>query len=445
MAGNVSNKLNIDFKWLGRQTGSPIERAFYADIGLAVGEEWLTRLEDQEASTVGNHLRACAHRLAIWLAANWWRLRWEPETQNSWKDADWRIAHSLASAGGGYVWPNIIFASDGASMAVVSRPRKKPAPYEPIHYLNQVETHITAMEFERKVDAFMASIISRQYSMGITDDSLPELWAEVQAERSDPDAAQWRKLEALCGYDPDEAPSGLVEMLLSDPSHLGGHALEEVAAQGRHDTEQVLRPILALANSSGKPKAGGFRGIIPALTTRSPASHSSDLPWQQGVKFAHQARQDWNLGRQFISNSHLADLLETKSSAFKDQTKAPSPMPIALRTRENGKVDFYINQILSTSRRFATARLIGDQLHFANCGRLFPATTAKTSRQQFQRAFAQEFLCPISALLEKIQSTEPDENDISEAADHFQVSPLMVKTTLVNHGHLERETLNWAD
>jgi len=141
----------------------------------------------------------------------------------------------------------------------------------------------------------------------------------------------------------------------------------------------------------------------------------------------------------------LANLLGTKPSVITSLPKAASPMPIALRTRENSEIDFYINQLPTTSRRFTTSRLIGDQLRFANGGRLFPATSTKTSRQQFQRAFAQEFLCPISALLEKIQSTEPDENDISEAADHFQVSPLMVKTTLVNHGHLEREALNWAD
>ncbi|HEX9048805.1 MAG TPA: hypothetical protein VF988_17400 [Verrucomicrobiae bacterium] len=440
----MSNELNIDFKWLGRQSGSPLERAFYADIGLAVGEEWLTRLEDLEASTVGNHLRACAHRLATWFAANWWRLRWEPETQNCLKDADWRIAHSVASAGGGYVWPNIIFASDGDSLAVVSRPRKNPAPYEPIHYLNQVVTHITAAEFERRVDAFMASIISRQHSMNITDDHLPELWAEVQAERSDPEAAQSRKLEALCGYDPDEAPSALVETLIKDSSHLGSHALEEVAAQGRHHTQQVLRPILAIANSSGKPKEGGFRGTVPALIG-TPDRHARGLPWQEAGQFARQARQEWNLGRQLISNKDLANLLGTRPAVFTSLSKATTPMPIALRARENGKVDFYINQLPSTSRRFATGRLIGDQLRFANGGRLFPATSTKTSRQQFQRAFAQEFLCPMDALLEKIQTTQPDENDISEAADYFQVSPLMVKTALVNHGHLEREALNWAD
>src|SRR5207249_11948004 len=99
----------------------------------------------------------------------------------------------------------------------------------------------------------------------------------------------------------------------------------------------------------------------------------------------------------------------------------------------------------STSRRFAASRLLGDYLGFANQERLLPATHAKTARQKFQRSFAQEFLCPIDALLEKIQTTQPNEDDISEAATHFHVSPLTIRTTLVNHGQLEREALAWRD
>jgi hypothetical protein len=64
----MSDELTIDFKWLGRQTGSPMDRAFYADIGLAAGQDWLTLLEDQEASTVTTNLRGCAYRLATWFA-----------------------------------------------------------------------------------------------------------------------------------------------------------------------------------------------------------------------------------------------------------------------------------------------------------------------------------------------------------------------------------------
>jgi hypothetical protein len=46
--------------------------------------------------------------------------------------------------------------------------------------------------------------------------------------------------------------------------------------------------------------------------------------------------------------------------------------------------------------------------------------------------------------MEKIQTEQPDEDDIAEAAHSFEVSPWMVQTTLVNKGELDRETLNWV-
>lgn len=436
----MSDELGIECQWLPRHTGSPIDQAFYADISLAVGEDWLTLLEEQ--NTVTRHLRACAHRLATWFAANWWRLRWEPETSSSANDINWRITHGMATAGGGYVWPNIIFASDGETLAVASRPHSKPAPFEPIRYLSQASKRITAAEFEQKVDAFMEKVLTRAHACGIRDDSLPGLWKEVLEERQDPEMIQWRKLEALCGYDPDEAPEEMIKFLIEDKAGLGGDALEEVAAKGRHSTQEVLQPILELAKSKAKPVGGGFRGTMPELNTAR-RKNPNDRPWQRAAKLAQLVRKDWNLGKNPVSNKQLADFLGTKATFFTSQIKAPTPMPIMLRSQTGDGFDFYVNSPWATTRRFAVSRLLGDYLDHANGERLIPATDAKTVRQQFQRAFAQEFLCPFDALLEKIQTVQPDEEDIAEAAQHFDVSPLMVRTTLVNKGELDREALNW--
>jgi len=119
---------------------------------------------------------------------------------------------------------------------------------------------------------------------------------------------------------------------------------------------------------------------------------------------------------------------------------------MAMRVGQNDDIyDFYFNGPRQTTRRFAVSRLIGDSLHFNNDERLRPATKSKTSRQKFQRAFAQAFLCPIDALMDKVKTEEPDEDDIAKAAEYFNVSPLMIRTTLVNKGKLERETLNLVD
>jgi len=439
----MSEELKIECKWLGREVGSEVDRRFYADIGLAVGEDWMTLLEDLEASTVRSHVRGCGYHLAQWFAANWWRLRWEPEARSWWKDADWRVAHSIAAAGGGDVWPNVLFVSDGDSLGVASVPRPKGADFEPVRYLNRVLARITAAEFEQKVDSFMEGLLSRMHTFAIAGDNLPNLWAEVLSERQNPEAAQWRKLEALCGYDPEEAPVATIEMLLEDKAHLGGKALEEMAAQGRHSIAAVLNPILELASPKAKPTVGGFRGKMPNL----PVGKKHDTkarPWEQAASLAQLARKEWGLGNQPVSNKQLADLLGTKPSVFSDRTKASTPIPIALRTGTNGRFDLYFDSAWANSRRFASTRLLGDHLYQPDTERLIPATHAKTSRQQFQRAFAQEFLCPFDALLDKLQTDQPNEEDIAEAAAHFDVSPLMVRTTLVNKGELDRETLNWA-
>ena len=76
---------------------------------------------------------------------------------------------------------------------------------------------------------------------------------------------------------------------------------------------------------------------------------------------------------------------------------------------------------------------------------LLPATRVTTSRQQFQRAFAQEFLCPYDELKETIGTDALDEDDIEYAAYHFDVSTWVVMCTLVNNHALPREALaDWG-
>ena len=439
----MSDALAIDFRWLCRAQSSPFDRAFSAEIGLRLGNSWLTELEELESRTTRTHLRACTHTLALWLAGNWWRLRWEPESRCSRDDVDWRIAHSIGSAGGGFAWPNILFASDGPSLAVASIPRLRPAAFEPLRYLNGVSGRITAVEFEYKVDGFVEAVISRLHDLEIDDQTLPQLWNEVLQERRDPETARWRKLVALCGYDPDEAPPRMIEMLIEDNAGLGAGALEEVAVHGRHDTPAVLGQLVELAGSADAPAPGGVRGILPLLRGR--VDYGTDSrPWQRATRLARFAREEWGLGQRPVSNMELGGLIEVNASVFKEGTKSPVPMPAALRTEHPGAYNIYMNSLWATSRRFAVSRLLGDYLYQQDEGRLIPATDGKTARQQFQRAFAQEFLCPFGSLREMIGSDQPKEDQFEEAAAFFDVSPWVVQSTLVNKGELDREALLWA-
>jgi Zn-dependent peptidase ImmA (M78 family) len=78
-----------------------------------------------------------------------------------------------------------------------------------------------------------------------------------------------------------------------------------------------------------------------------------------------------------------------------------------------------------------------------------PITTARTDRQKFQRAFAAEFLLPFQEMCEQLGGLsfgegEIRDDDIEDVAAQYQVSPLMVRTSLVNRGVLPREALGSA-
>jgi hypothetical protein len=351
----------------------------------------------------------------------------------------------MAAAGEGFTWPNIVFASDGESVAVVSRPTTLPSKETPVRYLNHVVGRTTAKDFERSIDEFMNRVLTRLHGEGVRNTELGDLSKLVLRERQDPELTRRRRLEAICGYDPDEAPLPLIELLEEDRFQLGHNAIEEVAAHSRHQTIESLEKIRDLA-SSGKRGEGGFQ-CHPLTLAKLPNYKARHRPWEKATLLAHAARKEWGLGGGPLSNETLAGILQTNGKVFsRSDATAGVPFPLGLRTAKGGALNIYIDRQPSTSRRFAASRLLGQWLASeGTTERLIPAADAKTGTQQFQRAFAQEFLCPFDALLDRLQTDRPTQEGMDEAADYFGVSPLMVRTTLVNKGELDREVLHWLN
>lgn len=445
----MSEPLRIEFEWLEGSTGSDQARAFQAALGIAMEGEYLTRLDDRAARTTRNRMRGCAYRLAVWLASGWWRLRWEPAQPGGPPDSAWLQGHCVAGVGGGFVWPEITFASDGDFVEIAMRPAAASPAWEPIRYLSREHGRVSAAAFEATVDRFVEAVLGRIETLGLRDLELPALWAEVCAERAGPpELRNQRRLEALAGFDPDEAPADFLQALLTDSAEFGTAAIDEIAAAARGCTPVVMEPVRRLARHGSVPGPGGTRVSLPALTPASearPMAPPGAAPWEKGVALARLSRDSWGLGTAPVSDSQLAGLIEAPAAMFRDRTVAEAAIPFVLTPGACGESVLYLNKAHPTSRRFAVSRLIGDRLLLGNSERLAPATAARTARQQFQRAFAQEFLCPIEALRDFLGNAIPDEDTISEAAAFFDVSPLTVRTTLVNKGLLGRGALDWQN
>jgi len=435
----MSEDLEFKWEWLPPFEPESLEAVTFADMQICLGAKAVTELEDDRSRTLRRGMYISAYPLALFLAANWWRLRWEPKPLQ--EDAAWRMRHCLPAIGEGYVWPDLTFASDGEGILVTARSTEKSRT-SPVRYIADFTGWVPATSFERGVCRCIEGVLSRLEAFGMTNSDLAGVWAEVQAENVDSAAACLRRIEALAGYDPDEAPEAFVRDLLAAEADVGLPAIQELAAASQSRALDDLRMLQESLQSQGVAfRIADFERLISAV---QPGNYLNP-PWQRAYAAAQKVREIWNLDEKPISNSLLAELFGVQRNVLEDDQGAGSVLnaPYSASGWHRGNADrrLILNRKPVTSRRFAMCRLLGDSMFGVSDGRLSAATDAGTSRQKFQRAFAQGLLCPFDALMEFIGKDVPSDDDIEDAAAHFTVSPRLVYTTLVNHHVLPREVL----
>jgi hypothetical protein len=426
----VSEPLSILVdEWLAGDTGDPVEKETNAELSITIGSHLVTEVEDFESKTVRKTIRVSAGLVAVWFIANWWRLRWEAEPSiRTREDINWAMSHHMPAVGGGFVWPDLAFrGSDGKQISVVCKRHAVPfpggsAPMSPIRYLNGFTTSIDAAAFEKTVTAFVETVIARLNSCGVRKSELHDLWDDLHYEKGNPKASSHRRLEALLGLDPDEDDQ-LIHSLSKWSKTYGEHALEEISAStDRSQIQAVLTDAKAAARGVKSYAKMPARNETSALLDLTAAT----APWQQGQKAAYALREKWDLGERPVSDEALADRLNIALSKLTD-VKERAPFSFALNSGDS--LGFVLNRPHNHSRRFDTARLIGDHVGFDLTDLLRPATGAVTDRQKFQRAFAAEFLCPSEMIRERF-STRLDPgrvgDTVAELSTEYQVSEQLI-------------------
>jgi hypothetical protein len=428
----VNANLEIKADWEKLEFGPPEERATFAAIGIRYKDIWLTEAEDTFVKRVRQQVHLSGYRLAEWFAWNWWRLRWEPRR----KSTDWAMAHKISTVGGGYVWPNITIISDGERIVFDSQDTRC-RPEEPLRYISRYTAVVPAVEFESAIDLFIDQVRGQLREEQLRNTNLEIIWSELQDERNNPVISERRKLEALLGTDPEGIADSIVDRLIADGKELGQSGMEELAADRSAERNPATSDdVKLLANSDGFDSN-------PRDAVRLEDKSYSSLPqheaaWKRGVAAARALRAQENLGAEPISNGRLCQLLGVASAAAVagvrrgtlsfELDESPTKGRVVLRSRHEA------------GRRFNLARLLGDRVAVTTGSRLVPATRAYTYRQKLQRSFAGEFLCPFEALADLLLGDFSVEA-IEDAAAHFSVSEMTVRTLLANHGLIDREEL----
>jgi len=427
----MSSGMAIQLDWLPPFQGTAEVQRTSATVEIRFGSENATRFEDAWSQSVQQGARVSAYPLALWLASSWWRIRWEPLPSRirllpdrSLADTGWRMSHELPAAGYGFIWPLLTFASDGEAILVNCR-RSGALSSEPVQYLSEFDVFVPASEFERETDRFMELVLRRLDSLGQTE--LHVLWSEVLAERADPAQSAARRFEARLGYEPDEAPEPLLQRLLELAPETGLDAADEIApvCSGSNPAE-TLDEVVDLASRPGI--LGRF-----AVSQSGFVANGKALPWQRGRRLADSLRESLSFGSQPLEDQALADLLQISPAHLTELPQSPNPalMGLAVRTGGSGQVKLLFRKRNRPARRFEAARFIADYL-CASHDHWLPITDAATARQKVQRAFAAEFLCPIESLRAYLGNEFLPEA-FEDAAEHFGISEIAIKSHLANH------------
>ena len=394
----------------------------------------LTRLVDHR-QVPADGPRVSAYRFAEWLVWHWWRLRWEPPPSKPNGNLSWRQAHETTSIGGGWLWPHITFNGDGEFMTVDSR-SSEATESEPVSYVGDQECQVRASVFERGLDGFVNAVLGRLEAEGLRRSPLTDMWRELSDERNDESATKYRRIEALLGCNPDEAPADVVNEHLQMAGIIGDSTVDEIAA------EPALREIAIMWVSPGYLRALAHGSMArndlptPAEATSAVQPESMDYqdaptpPWHHlGRQLAHTVRKSEHLGDGAIADKRLADVARIPPTLLQRSNKLDRQPPISFiwTNEEERYVSF--RPTFRTGRRFEAARLLGDTLCWDNDEPLRLATSTQTFRQKVQRAFAEELLCPTESLVDMV-GTHPSRPQRRQAAAEFGVLPDVVDRQL---------------
>lgn len=271
-------------------------------------------------------------------------------------------------------------------------------------------------------------MFARLHDLQISAEPLSTLWADVLAERIDPEVAQWRAYEARLGYDADEAPEDLIGAIDQLLTSAGKSAAEEILPVLRPHERETIKRLMELSD------APGVLATFSSLP-REPNIANGLPPWEAGREIAHWLRGKIDHGSGPISDTELSDLLGVQTDALRTYEEGVDRVGLGVRTSSGAETILHFRKRNPPGRRFEAARFLAEHLTSPTEDRWLPLVDRGSARQKLQRAFAAELLAPIKDLQDFIGPSGTSER-MEEAGEVYGVSPLAIRSQLANHGLL---------
>ena len=432
-----SEQLELSLEPESLNAGSREERASFGRLSIIANGCTMTEGVALDSNELQSGPYVSGYHLAEWFVRNWWRLAYEPILTDYPDDTPmgWDFAHWMSTIGEGYVWPNIQLVSDGFQVLVGSFRSEDPYA-KAFRYVGAGKSELIGLEcLQIAARKLIHDVLHMLDEANTGNTELHRLWPSLLEDIDRPDVSVKRRIEAMLGFDPEEADPTELRKRVDDVKKLGCDAVAELAA----DANTRGGHVFAASDIKRVEREVGFDGRIEDAIDLPP---SSPIPawgaceaWQLGVATAHAVRRRAGLNGQPVETPMLASMAGTSPSVINERDRTTQAISFAMDSG-SGSCRIAMRSRWETGRRFDLARLIADRLFDNDIGDpLLPATQSYTYRQKAQRAFAAEMLAPIEAV-DDFLDDDRSEDRYNDAAEHFNVSQMVISSLLRNNHRL---------
>lgn len=442
-----ADKFAITCQWLDQDCDTAMDAALCA-LKIAVADHVLTRNISCEDGAISETAVVSAWPLAAWLADNWWRLLYETGSGGNWfqkpyLSLEWKTAHSLIAADYGFQWPNIQFVSDAGNVSVKMWPDKK-SDVRLARYDGQYNDLVVGRQaFADGILEFLQC--SSEHLKGrYAADPLRELIEQLFIEIDDESIAEYRMIEAMTGYNPDEAPEDVIKYGREIINKFGMPFFRDIASAINRSFLPGANPVESLENIIDAAAQVDLYGVKGKFDLDLPFEASETvycLPWQYGGDMARKLREKLGMDANAkIDTSILRDWFSISENDFRN---APSNGENGICHFEDEKLCFrFANESswqYSQNRRFFLARLVAALLENRQQNKWFAIGPGATWDQKMQRAFAVELLAPFEGIKQSLHAPQRIDRVMAERlAKHYDVSLLTIINSLANHRVISR-------
>ena len=403
--------------------------ATWASLRIDVDDEIVTRVVDERARTVRDHVHVPLYVLAEWLVTNWWFLFHEVENPAKEGDPAFARRHALGASREGYAFPNLQVAPAGARTRLAWTSDR--LEWANVEFLRAGGTWVESGEFRDRCSEFVDLVVRRLAALNVEGTLLQEEWAAIRTAGAD--ESKFCRVAAGLGRDPYAVDDAEREAVLGLADVLHGAVLDEAVAVLDADHLDADLAAIAGALEAGKAASLSLERLRSLRTPIEPAAS----PWDAGCVLARRLRQRLALdGAPLASTAALGHAIGEDPEAIETVTRprhfaAAALLDGVVTADANGRPAFAIGRGRDEARRFQFCRGLAEVLLAPGSDALL--TRARTDRQQRSRAFAAEFLAPSSGLRARISRPVVDEDEVDGLAAEFGVSPLLVAHQLRNH------------